>query len=329
MPKMNSGSKVPTTTQKALDAMGFSPPISFAEAKRVKGQPGLYAIRFQNGHYYLGQSINLGKRLSDHDRRWGSIVEIRLRRLSKQQLNSAEKEAVERFEKLKVPLRNTMLLSGVPLSRRLKALASSYAFERWARFTSTKLPAGRKKDLSTYAERQNVRWQVYRSHAFSRDATRLFGKLLRAGIPMARRTETTSWCATCMPTWREGMIATDGYLAWRLNVARVEVACFWPGNEEHQSELTLYLSEEILRDSGVFRASAINGVAVTWLKHRIASGGVDQVAVAVSGVDDAMKFLAVPVIVRALRRYVLNQMSKHPAFWTKAHCPQLVDAALK
>ena len=105
----------PTTvlpaTSRWLEQLGFTRPLLFTELQLFEtllartSRCGIYVLHMVDGQYYVGQSVDVVKRLGQHRRRFEAIERISFKPVArtKAQLDLAEIEAIQTLEAAGLP----------------------------------------------------------------------------------------------------------------------------------------------------------------------------------------------------------------------------------
>ncbi|MFE3194180.1 hypothetical protein ACFXHA_34600 [Nocardia sp. NPDC059240] len=310
---------------KWADSQTFSTAVHFDEVRKVAlpaGEAvvsGWYLLRFLDHTFYVGESVNLRARMSQHATKWGteiSTVRLLPQVASKQELKRRERILTRELEALGVPLRNVVNASMdgdrdaleelIPATAQRRWLADPHAFNA-ADATPLKAMAAQEIRYSTAARR-------YHEKTDAAVSTELLRTFLESCVPVPRATEFQYWSVStgtfggrrrlCVSVGSMEVFVLGENLSGFLNVRRSLLA------PNPKAEYAFQRQHPRAR--------------LEHTEYRDADG--DVIAVECPTPESMLGVLNDPQIVAAAARLILDIMRKHACIYTRNHCPQLVQS---
>ncbi|QLY33306.1 hypothetical protein H0264_14650 [Nocardia huaxiensis] len=307
------------------DSQNFLPSVDFVDVRTValpSGQPvlsGWYLLRFQDGTFYLGESVNLRGRMAGHRAKWGEeIASVRIcpRVASKQELKRRERILTHELEALGVRLRNVVNASVTTGRNALDELLPVAEQERWlgdpraynaADVTPLKAMAAQEIRYSTPARK-------YHEKPDAVGVTALLWTFLDSSVPVPRATEFQYWSVStgtyggkrrfCVSVGAMEVFVVNDDLTGFLNVRRSALVP------------TLEAEREFGRRHPRVR-----------LRHRAYDdAGSDVISIQCPTRDSLQRIVDDPAVTAAAARLILDVMRKHCCSYTRNHCPQVVQS---
>jgi hypothetical protein len=177
---------------------------SFREVLGKRPPRGIYRLRFANGQAYVGQAVDVLRRLEQHRQRWDDIVGVDFR-AEAGDLSKAEVDTVRHFEKSGY-LRNSLLTIHPHGASPLDAVVPRAVQDRWLAGEGVE-PAGAERGGDTSAQ-PSGRFQRLRAHEDYDGVVQLLASYVGAALLWPRTTEQRFWFVQAMPnsraneTWR-------------------------------------------------------------------------------------------------------------------------------
>lgn len=305
---------------------GFASPVRFAGGSTVIGgdpnaaYAGFYLLNFDNGDYYLGESVNIRGRMAGHKTKWGSeIVDVRplVQNLSKPQLRERERTLIHELNKV-IPdgCRNVAdagvtadrdeLADIIDASEQSEWRADPHGFNMRDGATLKPMVRAQETKYSTAARK-------FRERNDHVDLVRLLRTYLDHCVPAPRRTEFHSWSVSCG--------TYQGKRTFCVSVGKMEafVAFAAGGGFIVARESVLFPTAN---DGRRFRQ---RHPLVHVKKRRYEDSGVDTVSLWGPTVEELLSLLADPAVSKGVATLTFDVMRKHPCVYTRYHCPQLVE----
>lgn len=174
---------------------------------------GVYRLTFCDGSRYVGQSLDVAKRVSQHRRRWEDISDLEFFPTEIEELNEAE-ELLLRTTERDHDVRNILLAN-----RPSRTVETKFEAEHQ---TSLKLPWDRNARGRLAGDTDDQRWKRFEKLAespFYPSARLLAGWYLSEVVPSPKITQGKLWTVSALPSTGK----TEGYYRiFTLNVGNLE-----------------------------------------------------------------------------------------------------------
>jgi hypothetical protein len=162
---------------------------TFLEALGRRSRRGIYRLRFADSQAYIGQAVDVARRVNQHRRTWDDIVGVDFR-VEIGDLSSAEVDAVRHFEK-PGHLRNSQLTIHKLGDSALDALVPRTVQDSWLTLDGME-PAGTERGGDISAE-PSSRYEMLRERPDYEQVVNLLATYLRAAVLWPRTTEQRFW----------------------------------------------------------------------------------------------------------------------------------------
>lgn len=153
---------------------------------------GIYALTFAGDEYYVGQAIDLVKRLQTHTRSKPDITAIWVKSVAADRLTVAETAAISLFERQAVRLRNLKQVSFTNLFDTAKQL-------RWMGDNTYNQVTGERFRQPTLREKYQPRFQELQAKPYYAFLVGFLADYVRKTIPNYLASEYTYWSISCLP----------------------------------------------------------------------------------------------------------------------------------
>lgn len=163
---------------------------------------GIYALEFEDGTEYVGQTTNIVKRFADHRRRQpGVIVALRFAEVAKERLDLAEKDVIARLGELGVRLRNINYVSLPLRPDALDPVVQAALQERWLLSPAGgELVIDERGKMALQRQRTQRKFAALRAREdFSQIVDGVAGYLKRC-IPLPHKSEQRFWIVSSLPS---------------------------------------------------------------------------------------------------------------------------------
>lgn len=303
----NDGPRGPISTQ-ALVAEGFAwweltPEESLAAQVATEERCGIYVLAFSDSQWYVGQSVDLVRRLGEHRKAHGDVVRIYFKSLERSDLDREEARLVAALEdSWGWPIRNIRLSSLPKGELELLDLVPRSTLDNWIKDPDLYLGAGHPREDPDQVRKLADRQSRLENHPLADALKSLTALYLKAAIPLPLTTEREYWSITCVPQGRNPVLL-------RVNLQWQEV--FALVDESDGLRASFYVSRSALPAGTVRRL-------IFHLKHwgirrsdyRYEPGGSDQLEVMLRGPNKIDKLLRDPDFIRAVRLFNSRLMLK-------------------
>ncbi|WP_156665259.1 GIY-YIG nuclease family protein [Rhodococcus phenolicus] len=315
------------------DSWNFRASVSFGDVRRSTlpadgpRRSGWYLLCFDDGSFYIGESVDLRSRMGGHAAEWGDeITMVRLlpKAASKQQLQVLERQLIREARERKIPLRN-VTHSDVTIGRdALDEILCTDEQTRWLADPRT-FNVQRPDPLKDLAE-QEVRYTTavrrYRELPESGALTALLRNFLEACVPSPRATEFQYWSVST------GTYGQSKYpRRFCVSVGMMEVFVAHGLRDTPGAILGILNVREstLLSEFGTPHAFQKRHPGVRIEASEYVDAGDDLVTLRTSDLSTLERLLRDPGVSAAAAQLVIDLMRKHYCVYTRYHCPQLVQ----
>ncbi len=272
---------------------------------------------FRDGYAYVGQSVDVVRRYSQHIRNHHDIEAISFRATSVEELDLIEQGLVGVFERGGYKLRNIVFSTLPPITSDFDLIMSEANQTRWlSDMNFTDLHGERIVNPELRAKYAN-KYRTFKNFSGISDVVDTLGLYVRAGIPAILRGEVSFWAISCLPSYNDPSTT----LFSRVNVFWQEVFTMFREKESGTDFASLHVARvPIGRD--VRLLSDFPNLEI--LDHTYVPGGRDQVNLLIPSRDlnTLMRRDSVRLAVRTMN---LRLMKKGPCNFARNHCLDLAD----
>lgn len=305
-----------------LDELGFPQMryirgrTSIADMYKRGERCGIYVLRFANGEFYAGKSVEVTRRYVGHRIKHRDIEEITFRRVLERELNHEERNVIEQLESNGVPLRNITFASIPKGESDFDLIMPPAEQSRWLEDLSYVDDEGERlidPDLRRRYERQ---FERLLKMPYAQEVFDILQTYVKAGIPAIRRGEVSFWACSCLPT-------SNVYS--RINVNWQEVLTVF--DSDGSLWFSFHLADSPLEEPFGDNPELLfeRHPTLVWEDHRYAPGGSDQIRLLIRGAENAKTFITDVDILPAIRLFNLRLMQKGPCTYGRFHCMDLAD----
>lgn len=296
----------------------------------TKKRCGIYLLAFQSKLFYIGQSMDVVRRFSQHRRIHADIVGFSFLPVTKLNLDNIEKSLIYKAESLGIKITNAVHVTNVvgdtdfdlivPISEQNAWLSTAFCTPiNEANHSKIILPQAQQLRFSKHYSR-------FERHPLFQRALNLTKQYLATCVLAPRHTEYSFWSVSCMPS--------TNHSTWpRLLCLNAGVMELFVVGWERQSMDSMWsfitVAEDVLLEhwgslkhfSEVFPFAHI-------LRRGYRDAGQHQVTFQTCLGADMEILLANPGVTKAAAALVLRVMRKRATIYGKFHCTQLADSAL-
>jgi hypothetical protein len=291
---------------------------------------GIYVLHFDDGEYYVGQSIDVVKRHSQHAKTYDDIARLSFMPAKREDLNVEEVRVVKVVEALGEHLRNIQIVEFSYGDTDLEGLISREDLTWWLQDINNVLTSNDWIDDARQRRRYHRRASDLLDRPRATEAVVLGNMFIQATIPAPYLTERTFWACTLQEQ--------TGWLYYRINVGGQTTFQVWrnldgtllygvflprPSAAEIYGDLSEVHGDLALIFSGN-DPDAFVEIASSSLKQ----GHADQVAILSPSAEMMAEVILDPALVMACRRFHVKLMQKGPCRWAQNHVFDLADLLL-
>ncbi len=294
---------------------------SVADLYKPGSRCGIYVLSFNDGHAYVGQSVDVVRRYVQHLRVHQDIEAISFKVVPAIELDTTEQELIRLTERSGHRLRNVVFSALPPVESDFDLVMYPEEQKEWLsdpdrididgpRFTNDDL---RSKHAAEYR-----RLRAYSGIDGIVDKVRCY--ILR-GIPAIKRGEVSFWSLSCLPSYTNPEIT----VFMRLNIHWQEVMTVFRERKSGLDFFSFHVAKELIeRDANLH--DELPGLEIE--DHWYVPGGHDQVnLVAPFELFDVM--MARRSVQNAIRHFNHRLMRKGACNFARNHCLELADAVIE
>ena len=291
---------------------------------------GIYVLGFSNGDCYVGQSLDVTKRFTQHRKTWDDIEKICFKRVAKKNLNQTEENLIKLFEREGYILRNnTHTTAGnIPIGMSdFDLIMSPEDQEKWRRDIEWS-PSGAPRVINDKQRlKYTKKFQQFRDMDRSEEIIKVLKKYITKTIPSYRSGEMSYWSCTCLPQApaKNNITCSRIHINWQ---STFEVHMFLG-----KPEFSFYVAKSVLeKDSKIkkllhkpkwaFRGAWSNN-------HQKKPGGQDQENFSVYGCEDMLALINNKEMLKAMRLFNLRLIRRGLCNASRFHCFDLADKLLE
>ena len=317
--------------------LGF-PPLSTVSTLRsiaqlfgaTKSRCGIYLLAFPSRTFYIGQAVDVVRRFAQHRQTYEQIIGFSFLPTPKAALDATERDLIHKSELLNLVILNTIHASVVVGETDLDLVLSQADQQTWlespTRFNSNDnvIPIALSE---SQLERFRNQFQVFQKHSLFAPASDILKTYIQTCVPAPSRTEYSFWVVSCMPStnrnsWPRLLCVSAGIMELLVvGVHKSSASKMW-GFVTVASDVLLLAFE-----SDLAIVKAFPSIEVTRNNYRDA--GQHQITLQANDEQTLKAILEHEAVRRAAAALALRVMRKRATIYTKFHCKQLADSALR
>lgn len=301
--------------------------VSIADLYRSsKKRTGIYLLHFPDGDYYVGQSVDVVRRFSEHVNAKGPISGFSYFPVPKKQLDQQEHFCITQLEK-KCNLKNISLVTLPEVESDFDTVLSRPEQQDWLEHDSAtpKYPSL----WQNSAEYEKIRKKYSDSFSqlladpyFEQYLLLVMQKYVKYCITEPLHTEITFWNCSCLPA-----IHRDIKILSRINLRSCEVFTVGYYREPDEIFYSFHTSKSPFQNISRQEFSKFKKQFPSFeLGDCIyPSGGSDQCNPTFSDFAEVMNALDHPLLLNAIKTFNLGQMRKGASLYRSSHCVDLAE----
>ena len=198
--------------RETLSEQGFSAPepaqgrSSVADLYKPGRRCGVYVLLFRDGYAYIGQSVDVVRRYSQHIRNHHDIEAISFRTTSVEELDLIEQSLVGVFERGGYKLRNIVFSTLPPITSDFDLIMSEANQTRWLSDMSFTDYQGERIVNPELRAKYANKYRTFKNFSGISDVVETLRLYVRAGIPAILRGEVSFWAISCLPGYNNPSI---------------------------------------------------------------------------------------------------------------------------
>lgn len=303
---------------KALREFQFNPPTyvegcgSITEFLPDTRKSGIYVLHFGDDTYYVGQSVEVARRFSQHVPNFEDIRAISFRPVAISQLSYIEKQTVHLLEDIGVKLRNILLSSFTHAKTNFAEIMSESEQEKWLSDLSFVDLRGLRRVDEDLRRKYSVRYQTFINDPKADEVVQFLRCYIPVGIACILQGEASYWAISCLP-------GANVKVFCRVNIYWQEVLTIY------EDKGTLFFSLHLANSLAPIKLTEIEKNNFEITDHRYFPGGDDQINFIFIDLHTALTALKNQGIQNAIRRFNLGLMRKGICQYGRYHCYDLAD----
>lgn len=325
----------PKMTDLRVAELGF-PPLKHVESlesiahiiRNPRKRCGIYLLEFNDSFHYIGQSLNVVRRYSEHRKNHMDIEGFSFLQTARVNLDQTEQELIFRAERLGFHLRNTVHSTEVTGETDLDLILPVDQQERWVKDPASyeqSNPSPRVTFPKARQGRFGYKFLKFQHHPLSEEASLLLREYLLNCVPSPRLTEYVFWAVSCMPStsneYRRLFCINAAMMeAFVVGEKRGEPGSFW--------SFINVAGDVLLSQWGSLEAVLRSYPLIEIEKSVYRDAGNDQLSLKTEDLETMRAMVADQRITRPAGALVLRVMRKRATIYGKYHCPQLAGLAL-
>lgn len=291
---------------------------------------GIYLLSFPEGDYYIGQTVDIVRRFSEHLKSKGAISGLAFYPCSANILDDEERRCVSSLQ-YKCKLRNIELVTYPQIETNLETLIGNKEQEEWLLTDFSVEKNNKFRICETLRTAQRVK--------YSKRFQKLYGisSFLKCGIPVMQKymrycicepvtTEMAFWSCSCLPPYNRQILIFS-----RLNLRSSEVFTLGYDRMIKKPFYSFHISKSRLFANSKAYLQKLQEKYLTFYitDHAYSSAGDDQCNIHFYDFEEVMDALDNQVIHRAIKFFNLGQMRRGATMYRDSHCVDLADCILK
>lgn len=298
----------------------------FAKARRC----GIYILHFSNGEYYVGQAVNVASRYAQHRVKHMDIDYISFKYVGKKRLSQAEKDVIKYLEGQEKALRNISLVSIIKSESDLDEVVSLEDQEKWL---NDELPwetlETERFEYPEQRKKYTLRFNQLKKHKGYDIVCQALQEYILFTTPFPRKTEYAFWSLTCLP---EKNILARVNIFWQETLRLFE----YPFEYEDQGLIKkgmaiavfVFATKSVLFKDRTPEHFKDKFKSLSFEDLQYSTGGADQQCISCFDYE-FIDILYDPDIYLAIKTFNLRLMRKGATIFSRYHCFDLADKALR
>ena len=296
---------------------------------KSKSRCGIYLLGFDDGTFYIGLSVTVVSRFSQHRKKWGEISTFSFIPMKAEFLAAEERSLIFQAERHGMIIRNVEHVSfpagDTDLDDILSPDEQDLAVNDPGQFRDedVQVAASRSKE---HSDRFRQKFDKFVRHPWHDELRDLAKAYIVNCIPAFRRTEYSFWLISCMPSTNAS--TAPRLFCFNLNAMETFVAGFTKETPTSPWAFVNVSKSTILEGYRNIVAFKRAYPCITVQETAYRAAGHDVISFFFDSIDDASNALADPIVARACRVLNLGLMRKGASLYTRYHCFPLVDDIL-
>lgn len=285
---------------------------------------GIYVLHFANDEYYIGLSVNVRTRFTQHRKTYSDISYLSFKTVPIERLRKEEEQLIKSAENAGFQLRNKVHTSVTVSSSPFDEIMDHHTQTRWLNDPTFNDFSGERVVDEDLKRKYSRNFQKLRELPQHKDAIDLFCQFVSRCIPAPIQTELYYWSVSCLP-------GNSKQLYIRLNIKQEVLRIIFDGaNLVYTFFLTKsqYEADNVLKNLWQSGKHFIKYHAIATGVSMYEAGGQDQIAITIYGYENAAKALQNEHFIRAIRTLNLNIMRKTFNLQYRYHCYDLAGTVL-
>lgn len=295
---------------------------SVADLFRPRNRCGIYVLHLSEDEYYVGQSVNIVRRYTQHRRTYHDIRRLSFKPVRAAELNREEMSVIAALRQNHYRVTNIRGTDNPSLIPDFDDVMPPGEQDAWRRDLARVDLTGPRIVDEELRQKYRRRYESFTHLPEAQAVISVLREYVRSGIPAIRLGEVSFWSCSCRPSYPN----TLWTIYSRINIYWQEVftASTYQGIPVFSWHLALSPLERAF------------GPDLSRLKRRhphveidrdavYKPGGHDQVCILVEGQERALALIHDTDILLAVRQFNLQLMRKGACVYSRSHCLDLAD----
>jgi len=285
---------------------------------------GIYVLQFSDTTFYVGQSIDVVKRFSQHKRNYDDILFIFFKPVPRNYLNNVELQVIGIVESA-FETRNIHLASSPECESDLDSIISVKDQNDWLHNNDYVVDTSTRFSDKTLRNKFSQKFSKITQDDIFHD---LFAPVLKKYILKCIiepcKTEVSFWGCSCLP----GPYAKDVTVYSRINLFWQEVFTAAYFITEDYPHYSFHVSKHSIKETNDNDHRYNSFKTLSMNDHFYQTGGHDQFCITVYDKNEALNLLDDELFVYSAKLFNLRSMRKGAHAYARYHCLSLADILL-
>jgi hypothetical protein len=284
---------------------------------------GIYLLCFVDGQYYIGQSVDVVKRFSQHQKVFDDIVGLGFKSVSNDALDEAEQSLIRRAENEGFLLRNKTFVSHVIGETQLDTILSPEEQELWLDNPTSVEVSGKRINDESQRLRYRKQFTKLQQSQYYGEVVSLLRQYVQYCVPAAQRTEGIFWSLSCLPTTT--INGFSRYAVVNINQMETFVLSYERKKPQHVGAFINLSRLALFAALGSRLLFQLRYPFVKIYQTDYQPPGRDQIQLATFDFESMSKLLDNVTVLKAARVMNLSLMRKGPTLSARFHNFDLAD----
>jgi len=318
--------------KQTIRSLGFNDFIDYKDshatfqALDADNRCGVYCLAFDDVTFYIGQSVDILNRLTQHKKENNTITQFAFQKVNKEHLAFTEEYAIKAADRKGIRLRNIMHVSNTAGYCKLDEIVDTDTQEKWLYQEKPSAISEIHTRVAAFPDKEypfKSKYSRLSRHPLYPKIIEIAQCYLRKCILAPSQTEKSFWSISCLPNTTQG----DLRRLFCFNINMMETFVLFHSKQNNTDIYALInVSKDHLFKYYVNEAQfkkTYKGCVLFKSNYRAA--GDDQITIEISQRETLFSLLNSPFFIHAAKTLNLRLMRKGKNIYSKYHCPQLAD----